>query len=184
MKSMKKIELRSLDSETTYELHAYRAGESVTVFKGTTGTLGHAAGSKTAGIVYVEKGPHGTTADDIAVDDASLWTWIQGWTQKGLDAERETLKRVLESSRQQTAEDMKQLELDALRQQVRELEACNTVLNERCERAEKRVAELRAGLTKLETAASFAAGQAWKTPFWQPLAEAIQSARKTLTLKP
>lgn len=85
---MKTITIKSADGKTTFELHAYRAGESVTVFQGTTGTFGRAAGSKTAGLVYVVKGPNGISAEDNDVDDAALWHWIQELIQKGMDTER------------------------------------------------------------------------------------------------
>jgi hypothetical protein len=83
---MKTIRIKAQDA--TYELHAYKAGESVEIFKGSTGTFGKAAGSKTAGLVYVIRDGQ-VTAIDQDVDHAETWEWIQKWMQKGMDAERE-----------------------------------------------------------------------------------------------
>jgi hypothetical protein len=82
---MKVIKLKSKDA--TFELHVYRAGESVTIFPGTTGTFGKSAGSKTAGIVYVTNGLNGTRAEGVDVDDPQVWNWIQKWMQIGMDAQ-------------------------------------------------------------------------------------------------
>lgn len=66
-----------------YELHAYKAGETVKIFPGATGVFGSDAGSKTPGIVYVRRSG-GIMAEDNDVDSASLWNWIAEWMQKGL----------------------------------------------------------------------------------------------------
>lgn len=84
---MKTITLKSPDGRTTFELHAYKAGETVRIFKGATGVFGREAGSKTAGVVYVTKGI-GIQAEDNDVDGHCLWEWIQQWMQKGMDAEK------------------------------------------------------------------------------------------------
>ncbi len=84
---MKTIKLTAPDKTSTFELHIYKAGETATIFQGATGVFGKAAGSKTAGIVYVTKGGHGITAQDDHVDNGQVWDWIQQWMQKGMDSE-------------------------------------------------------------------------------------------------
>jgi hypothetical protein len=86
---MKVITLKSPDKTATFELHIYRAGETAEIFQGSTGVFGKAAGSKTAGIVYVVKDSHGTQATEDHVDNDQLWDWIQKWMQKGMDAAKE-----------------------------------------------------------------------------------------------
>jgi hypothetical protein len=81
---MRTIKLKSGSSQ--FEIHAYKAGESVSVFPGSTGTFGRSAGSKTAGIVYVVKNG-GVQADDCDVDNERLWSWIGEWMQKGFSCE-------------------------------------------------------------------------------------------------
>lgn len=70
---------------TTFELHPYKAGQSVEIFKGATGVFGKAAGSKTAGVVIVTKQSGTVNAEDRDVDSDGLWKWIQEWMQKGFD---------------------------------------------------------------------------------------------------
>jgi hypothetical protein len=84
---MRTITIKTADGKTTFTLHAYKAGESVIVFKGSTGTFGKASGSKTAGIVCVTQNIHGTTAEDMDIDDANLWDWIEDAMQKGMNAQ-------------------------------------------------------------------------------------------------
>jgi hypothetical protein len=84
---MNTITIKTKDGKTTFTFHAYKAGESVTVFPGSTGTFGKSAGSKTAGIVLVTQNIHGVTAADMDVDDASLWNWIEDAMQRGMNAQ-------------------------------------------------------------------------------------------------
>jgi hypothetical protein len=88
---MKIIKLTGPDKKSTFELHIYKAGETADIFQGATGVFGKAAGSKTAGIVYVTKGGHGITAQDDHVDNGQTWDWIQTWMQKGMDAEADKI---------------------------------------------------------------------------------------------
>lgn len=74
---------------TTFEIHAYRAGQSCRIAKEATLEFGASIGSKSAGLVYVVKDGSGLRATDLHVDEASIWTWIQDWMQKGMDAEKE-----------------------------------------------------------------------------------------------
>lgn len=83
---MKVITIKA-GKNATFELHIYRAGETVTIFKGSTGVFGKDAGSKTAGIVYVTKDGNGIRAEDQDVDNPQLWDWIQEWMQKGMNTE-------------------------------------------------------------------------------------------------
>jgi hypothetical protein len=83
---MKTISIKSPDGKTTFEIHSYKAGESVEIFKGSTGVFGKAAGSKTAGLVYVVRGENGVTAQDSEVDGTELWDWIQTYMQIGMNS--------------------------------------------------------------------------------------------------
>ncbi len=89
---MKVITLKGPDHKTTYEVHAYKAGETVEIFKGSTGVFGADAGSESAGLVYVEATPKGIYASDVDVDNANTWAWIQMWMQKGMDSEEKLTK--------------------------------------------------------------------------------------------
>jgi len=82
---MIKITLKRKDG-SSMEVHAYKAGESVTIFPGATGVFGAARGSKKAGLVYVERGKSHVNASDDDVDSESIWNWIQDLMQKGLDS--------------------------------------------------------------------------------------------------
>ena len=81
---MKTIKIKSDDGSITFELHIYRAGETVTVFKGVTGTFGAAGGSKKPGMVYVEHTEFGVQAKDVDIDDRLTWEWIQRFMQRGM----------------------------------------------------------------------------------------------------
>lgn len=74
------------NGDTTFEIHVYRAGQSCRIAQGATMEFGASIGSKSAGLVYVTKGPHGIKAEDNHVDCENTWQWIQGWMQKGMDA--------------------------------------------------------------------------------------------------
>jgi len=77
------------NGDTTFELHAYKAGTSCRIAKGSTLEFGKSVGSVSAGLVYVVKNPSGLRAEDNHVDAEPIWNWIQDWMQKGMDAERE-----------------------------------------------------------------------------------------------
>lgn len=88
---MKTVTIKSPDGKSTFTIHAYKAGESVTVFKGSTGTFGKAAGSKTAGIVYVSGSSAGIHVEDNDVDNAQFWDWVAEWMNKGMAAEAKSI---------------------------------------------------------------------------------------------
>lgn len=117
---MKTITLKSPDSKTTFELHIYKSGESVEIFKGATGIFGKAAGDKTPGLVYVVKGTGHVSAQDQNIDREETWNWIQEWMQKGMDAElkleaaHKALDRIrLYGHSKNPADDIAQLQLIA-----------------------------------------------------------------------
>jgi len=65
-------------------LYAYRAGQACHVGEHKQFHFGH---DGSAGLVYDDQSGMGHHANDVDVDNASTWQWIQKWMTKGMQAE-------------------------------------------------------------------------------------------------
>jgi hypothetical protein len=81
------LSIQTADKRTTFEIHAYRAGQSCRITKGATMEFGASIGSKSAGLVYVCRDANGIRAEDNHVDNPVVWGWIQRHMQTGLSWE-------------------------------------------------------------------------------------------------